>query len=149
MKKVTSLKNIKFPRIFRSVNVAKMHKTVTGGVLLKIFTKFTGKHVNQSLWVWNFIEKRTLSQVFSCEFAKLLRMHFCRRPLGHCFTQYHTSTAELFYNNSQRVLVFGQFHREAPSWMFNRVLNTPLDQLFHDGGPYHIEASPAICSTNQ
>ena len=24
-----------------------------------------------------------------------------------------------------------------------------MDELFHDGGPYHIETSPLICSANQ
>ena len=46
--------------------------------VLRNFTKFTGKHLCQSLFfnkvaglVCNFIKKETLAQVFSCEFCEI------------------------------------------------------------------------------
>ena len=47
-------------------------------VVLKNFTKFTGKHLCQSLLFYkiggleacNFIKKETMAQVLSCEFCK-------------------------------------------------------------------------------
>ena len=38
--------------------------------VLKVFAKFTGKQLYRNL-VSNFIEKKTLAQVFSCEFCKI------------------------------------------------------------------------------
>ena len=44
---------------------------------LRIFTKFTGKHLYQSTpHACNFIKKETLSQVFSCEFCKVSKNTF-------------------------------------------------------------------------
>ena len=31
------------------------------------------------------------------------------------------------------------------SWMFGK---SKIDTIFHDGGPYHIETYPLICSAN-
>ena len=52
------------------------------GVLIN-FTKFTGKHLCQSLFfnkvagaACNFIKKETLAQVFSCEFCQISRITF-------------------------------------------------------------------------
>ena len=49
--------------------------------VLKIFSKFTGKHLCQSLLfnkasACNFIKKETLAQVFSCEFSKISKDTF-------------------------------------------------------------------------
>ena len=52
------------------------------------FTKFTGKHLCQSLFLnkvaglCNFIKKETLAQVFSCEFCEISKNTFSyRTPL--------------------------------------------------------------------
>ena len=46
--------------------------------VLKNFTKFTGKHRCQSLFLLscNFIKKETLTQVFSCKFCKIFKNTF-------------------------------------------------------------------------
>ena len=50
--------------------------------VLKNFTKFTGKHLCQSLFFnkvagpCNFIKKETLAQVFSCEFCEISKNTF-------------------------------------------------------------------------
>ena len=56
-------------------------------VVLKNFTKFTGKHLCQSLLFYkiggleacNFIKKETMAQVPSCEFCKIVWNTFCYR----------------------------------------------------------------------
>ena len=61
--------------------------------VLRIFTKFTGKHLCQSLFFnniiikfcKNFIKKETLAQVFSCE--------FCEISLNIFFTEHLWTTA--------------------------------------------------------
>ena len=30
-----------------------------------------------------------------------------------------------------------------------RIISVKIPELFHDGGQYHIETSPLICSSNQ
>ena len=54
--------------------------------VLRNFTKFTGKHLCQSLFfnkvagqACNFIKKETLAQVFSCEFCGISKNTFLRR----------------------------------------------------------------------
>ena len=37
-----------------------------------------------------------------------------------------TAAVDLFYGNDQRVISVGSFHRRAPSWMYDRVLNATL-----------------------
>ena len=57
--------------------------------VLRNFTKFTGKHLCQSLFfnkvagqACNFIKKETLAQVFSCEFCEISKnTFFYRTPL--------------------------------------------------------------------
>ena len=44
--------------------------------VLKIFTKFTGKHLCQAC---NFIKKEILAQVFSCEFCEIFKSIFFYR----------------------------------------------------------------------
>ena len=47
--------------------------------VLRNFTKFTGKHLRQSLFFNNFIKKETLAQAFSCEFCGISKnTFFCR-----------------------------------------------------------------------
>ena len=46
--------------------------------VLRNFTKFTGKHLCQSLF---FNKRETLAQVFSCEFCETLRTPFFIEPL--------------------------------------------------------------------
>ena len=59
---------------------------------LRNFTKFTGKHLCQSLFfnkaaggACNFIKEETLAQVLFCEFAKFLRTPFLQSTSGGCF----------------------------------------------------------------
>ena len=56
---------------------------------LRNFTKFTGKHLCQSLFfkACNFIKKETLTQVFSCEFWEISKNTFLHRTVtfGDCF----------------------------------------------------------------
>ena len=62
--------------VFRRCSVKK--------VFLKISSKFTGKHLCQSLFfeVCNFIKKETLAQVFFCEFyGSFKNIFFYKTPL--------------------------------------------------------------------
>ena len=45
-------------------------------IVVRDFTKFTGKHWCQSLFLNNLIEKETLSQVFSCKFCEISKNTF-------------------------------------------------------------------------
>ena len=47
-------------------------------VVLRNFTKFTGKHVPESQFC-NFIKKEALEQVFSCEFCEISKNTFLHR----------------------------------------------------------------------
>ena len=40
--------------------------------------------------------------------------------------KFQTSVVELFWRNSQRLMAVACFCRRAPSWIFNRILNTTL-----------------------
>ena len=53
--------------------------------VLRNFSKFTGKHLCQSLFVCNFIKKETLAQLFSCEFCQISKSTF--------FTEHLKATA--------------------------------------------------------
>ena len=46
--------------------------------VVRNFTKFTGKHLCQSLF-FNFIKKETLAQVFSCQFCEISKDTFVYR----------------------------------------------------------------------
>ena len=57
-------------------------------VFLRNFTKFTGKHLCQSLFfnkvagaACNFIKKETLAQVLSCKFCEISKNTFCTEHL--------------------------------------------------------------------
>ena len=53
--------------------------------VLRNFTKFTGKHLCQSLF-FNKVAAQTLAQVFSCEFCEIFKnILFYRTPQGDCF----------------------------------------------------------------
>ena len=57
--------------------------------VLRNFTKFTGRHLRQSLYFnKDFIKIETLAQVFSCEFCKISKNIF--------FTEYVWATASTF-----------------------------------------------------
>ena len=65
--------------------------------VLRNFTKFTGKHLPQSLFfnkvaglAFNFIKKEALAQVFSCE--------FCRVSKNTLFIEHLRTTASLAWN---------------------------------------------------
>ena len=95
--------------IVANVSTLKLLETVVQRVfckksVLKNFTKFTGKHLSQSLFFNKvsgprvaFLLKKTLVQVFSCEFCEIIKNTFlyrtppvatselCRIPwLTHC-----------------------------------------------------------------
>ena len=55
--------------------------------VLKNVAKFTGIHLCQSLFFFNFIKKDTLAQVFSCEFCEILKNTF--------FTEHLWTTASV------------------------------------------------------
>ena len=72
--------------------------------VLRNFAKFTGKHLCQSLFLiklqasglqqaCNFIKKKTLAQVFSCEFCEISKNTF--------FTEHLWTTASVFSRRSQ------------------------------------------------
>ena len=72
---------------------------------LRNFTKFTGKHLCQSLFfnkvaglcrseTCNFIKKETLAQVFSCEFCEISKNTFFTEPLW--------ATASVTYNYEEK-----------------------------------------------
>ena len=47
--------------------------------VLRNFTKFTGKHLCQSLFFNKVIKKETVAQVFSCEFCEISKNTFSYR----------------------------------------------------------------------
>ena len=58
-----------------------------------------------------------------------------------CFnTSYKTVTSLLLKTNTCSLLYY------ATEILYECILNV---QLFHDGGSYHLETSPLICSANQ
>ena len=54
-------------------------------VVLRNFTKFTGKHLCQSLFFNKVDEKENLAQVFSCEYCEICKNTFHRTLLDDCF----------------------------------------------------------------
>ena len=67
--------------------------------VLKSFTKFTGKHLCQSVFFFIKVEglrlanllKKTLAQLFSCEFCEIFKNTFFHRILsGGCFSTVKT-----------------------------------------------------------
>ena len=56
--------------------------------VLRTFTKFTEKHLCQSLFFNNFIKKETLAQVFSCEFCEISKNTY--------FTEHVWTTASIY-----------------------------------------------------
>ena len=44
--------------------------------VLRNFAEFTAKHLYQSLFFNNFVQKETLAQVFSCQFCKTFKNTF-------------------------------------------------------------------------
>ena len=59
--------------------------------VLRILTKFTGKHLCQSLFFNKKIQRETLAQVFSCEFCEISKNTFPYRTL--------LVVAAVFYKN--------------------------------------------------
>ena len=58
--------------------------------VLKNFTKFTEKHLRQSFLfnevTYNFMKKKTLAHVFSCEFYEIFKnTFFLKNTFGGCF----------------------------------------------------------------
>ena len=70
--------------------------------LLKNFSKFTEKHLCQSLFfnkdagaADNFIKKETLAQVFSCEFCKIFKNTFFIEHLRWLLLDAHLMTIQI------------------------------------------------------
>ena len=85
-----------FTSLFYDMNMLRLNLcrscrqrcSVRKGVL-RNFTKFTGRHLRQSLYFnKDFIKIETLAQVFSCEFCKISKNIF--------FTEYVWATASTF-----------------------------------------------------
>ena len=77
--------------------------------VLRNFTKFTGKHLRQSLFfnkiagkACNFIKKETLAQVFSCEFCEISKNTF--------FTAYLWTTASVCCVKGQKQSPGGYYY---------------------------------------
>ena len=79
--------------------------------VLRNFTKFTGKHLCQSLFfnkvagpgqACNFIKKETLAQVFSCEFCEISKnTFFYRTPLVAVFLHLCASMKNVLKENKR------------------------------------------------
>ena len=101
----------RFAVAFRNIGhfINKVKKQSPRGVLkkgvLKSFTKFTGKHLWQSLFfnkaeACNFIKKKALAQAFSCDFCKISNNTFLRRtPLVATSESYPSKQHSLFCLN--------------------------------------------------
>ena len=68
---------------------------------------------------------------------------------GNCYT--NRKVLIFFFENRQ---LFLKFLRDISIWIrdyefFKPCLQCICPELFHDGGPYHIETSPLICRANQ
>ena len=75
-----------FQNMFRS---SHRRCSVRKGVL-RIFTKFSGKHLCQRSEACNFIKKETLARVFSCEFREISENSLFYRT--HLVAASHTSS---------------------------------------------------------
>ena len=70
-----------FDRVLNTLSSSHM-KVLYKEYILKAFTKFSGKHLSQNLFLescrptFNFIKKETLAQVFSCKFCKTFKNNF-------------------------------------------------------------------------
>ena len=79
--------------------------------VLRSFTKFTGKHLCQSLFfnkvdsvlVKFYIKNGTLAQAFSCEFAKFLRTPFLKNTSGRLplYVKENTCSSQPIYRSSR------------------------------------------------
>ena len=65
-----------------SINKSSHRRCSIRKTVLRNSAKFTGKHLYQ---IGFLIKKETLAQLFSCEFAKVLRTPFSQNTSGDCF----------------------------------------------------------------
>ena len=68
------------------------------------FTKFTGKHLRQSLRPAALLNKRLWHRCFTVSFAKFLRTPSYRRPLNYCFQWFVTEI--LIFRSSHSQMFF-------------------------------------------
>ena len=66
------------------------------------FTKFTGKHLCQSLFLIKFVKKETLAQVFSCEFCKISK--------NTIFTEHLWMTASMIWKSWKYYTVWDNYY---------------------------------------
>ena len=89
--------------------------------VLRNFTKFTGKHLYQSLQpkAFNFIKKETLAQMFSCEFCEIFKNTFFAKCLQ--------TTASISLWSIKKILFKGQFKISASvSWQWHRHIGNGI-----------------------
>ena len=64
---------------------------------LRIFAKFTGKHLCQSLFLINFFQKAALAQVFFCEFCDISKNTFSHRTPPVATSEWSTVMFENYF----------------------------------------------------
>ena len=63
--------------------------------VLRIFTRFTGKHLKLQPSGLYFVKKEALAQVFSCEFCQISQSTFLHRTPGGCFCCFQVSSVNM------------------------------------------------------
>ena len=69
---------------------------------MKKFAIFAGKHLKAG----NFIEKRLQSQIFSCEYCKILRSAFWSNTSGDCFCNWSIGSLDQLYLEKELIKPF-------------------------------------------
>ena len=106
------------------------------------FTNFTGKHLYQSLFLnkvpglYNFIEKKTLAQMFSCEFCEISKNIFLHKTLWWLFLIYNIEEVllhEMEKKNSFIIDLLGlrSFYKSFKSFKLINIGATHLTTLSH------------------
>ena len=134
----------------------------------KCYKKFTEKHLHWSLItnkVTGLMKKKLWYRYFPMNFAKFLRAPILRNTSG----QLLLGTAQkIKFSIKNFISNCDQIRRKLPIW--SHLLKKSLMEYFHflcsvgkfswfrlttpvftfcDGGPYHTETSPLVCSVNQ
>ena len=106
------------------------------------FTNFTGKHLCQSLFLnkvpglYNFIKKKTLAQMFSCEFCEISKNIFLHKTLWWLFLIYNIEEVllhEMEKKNSFIIDLLGlrSFYKSFKSFKLVNIGATHLTSLSH------------------
>ena len=128
---------VKNPLGTRSHQRCSMQKDV-----LRNFTKFTGKHLCQSLFfkkscspkACNFIKKEILAQVLSCEFCEISKNTFFKEHLWRAASEFHPYyiifiDSKILLPSYQKTKIngFNSLKRSCD----NRIGNINLSTSFH------------------